>query len=48
MAPHGYDAMQRGTLVTVNEPMPSIAANWVIPFLPRRAVLKMIAKMQKK
>ena len=48
VAKHGYDAMMRGELVTVNERGLSVLVNWVIPLLPRRQVLKMIAGMQKK
>ncbi len=48
VARHGYDAMLAGKLVTVNETGLSLLINWVIPFLPRRMVLKMIGKMQTK
>lgn len=48
VAKHGYDAMMDGKLVTVNEWQLSILTQWVIPFLPRRMVLKMIEKMQSK
>lgn len=48
VAKHGYDAMMAGKLVTVNEPMLGFLVNWIIPLLPRRMVLKMIAKMQTK
>jgi short-subunit dehydrogenase len=47
-AKHGYDAMLIGKLVTVNEPMLSVLVNWIVPMLPRRAVLKMVEGMQKK
>ena len=42
----GYDAMTQGRLHVVNETGLSIMTNWVLPFLPRRAVLKMVRKMQ--
>lgn len=45
-AKHGYDAMMKGTLVTVNQKSHSFFANWILPFLPRRVALKMIADMQ--
>lgn len=45
-ARHGYDAMMKGKLVTVNERGLSFMMNWLVPFLPRRRVLKMIADMQ--
>ena len=47
-AKHGYDAMMAGKLVSVNETALSFLTNWVIPLLPRRQVLKMVAKMQAK
>ena len=48
VAKHGYDAMMRGDLVTVNERGLGFLVNWVIPFLPRRQVLKMVQGMQVK
>lgn len=48
VAKHGYDAMRRGELVTVNEGPLGFLVNWVIPLLPRRQVLKMVEKMQAK
>lgn len=48
VAKHGYDAMQRGALVTVNEGLLGFMVNWVIPLLPRRAVLAMMERMQRK
>ena len=48
VARHGYDAMMRGDLVTVSEGGLSVLVNWVIPLLPRRSVLKMIERMQRK
>lgn len=47
-AKHGYDAMLKGILVTVNERGLSFLTQWVIPLLPRRTVLKMANKMQSK
>ncbi len=44
----GYDAMKQGRLVVVNETMLGIALNWIIPLMPRRMVLKMVARLQKK
>lgn len=44
----GYDAMRRGDLVVVNETGLSLAVNWVIPLLPRRMVLGMVSRLQKK
>ena len=48
VARHGYDAMMEGKLVTVNDPKLSFAMDWVIPFMPRRSVLKMVKRMQTK
>lgn len=44
----GYDGMMKGKLIIINEPQLSFMLNWVTPLLPRRAVLKMVAKMQSK
>ena len=48
VAKHGYDAMRRGEMVTVNEKGLDLMVNWVVPFLPRKAVLRMIERMQAK
>lgn len=48
VAKHGYDAMMKGKLVTVNQFSLSIMTQWVVPLLPRRMVLKMVDKMQSK
>ncbi|MCX7564749.1 SDR family oxidoreductase [Sulfitobacter sp. F26169L] len=48
VAKHGYDAMLRGTLVSVNEQPLGFLVNWIIPMMPRRMVLRMIARMQSK
>jgi short-subunit dehydrogenase len=45
-AKHGYDEMMKGTLVTVNQKSMSFFTNWIIPLLPRRQALKMVAKFQ--
>lgn len=44
----GYDAMTKGKLTVINEGRLSFLLNWVIPFLPRRRVLKMVEGMQSK
>ena len=44
----GYDGMLKGKLVVFNELKLKIALNWIIPFLPRRIVLRMMRKMQSK
>ena len=48
VAKHGYDAMLRGKLVTINEGRLSFLLNWVVPFMPRRMALKMVQNMQAK
>lgn len=48
VARHGYDAMMRGKLVTINEAKLSFLLNWVIPVMPRRMVLKLFGDMQEK
>lgn len=44
----GYEAMLRGELVTINEPQLSFLLNWVVPLLPRKAVLKASRKTMEK
>ncbi|CTQ49767.1 SDR family NAD(P)-dependent oxidoreductase [Jannaschia donghaensis] len=48
VASFGYDAMMDGRLHVVNDAKLSFLTNWVIPFLPRRRVLKMVRDMQTK
>jgi len=48
VAKHGYDAMMKGKLVTVNQLSVSFLTQWVVPLLPRRIALKMVDKMQSK
>ncbi|WP_375253909.1 SDR family NAD(P)-dependent oxidoreductase [Yoonia sp.] len=48
VAKFGYDAMDRGALRAINDGRLRFMLNWVIPLLPRRAMLKMIKKMQTK
>jgi hypothetical protein len=40
--------MLRGDLVKINEPSLNFALGWVIPFLPRKAVLKLSRKSMEK
>jgi uncharacterized protein len=44
----GYDAMQSGKLVTINQASLNILLQWLAPLLPRRMVLKMIGSTQSK
>ena len=48
VAKHGYDAMMRGDLLTINDPKIGLLLGWIVPLLPRRTVLKMIEKSQSK
>lgn len=48
VARHGYDAMRKGALITVNEKRLDFLLNWVFPLLPRRQILKIVEKMQSK
>lgn len=41
----GYHAMLKGRLVTINEPSVSFMVNWILPFAPRRMMMKSIEKM---
>jgi short-subunit dehydrogenase len=44
----GYEAMMNGNLVKINEPGLSFMLNWVVPFLPRKTVLKISQKAMEK
>jgi len=44
----GYRAMMNKKLVVINEYGLSFLLQWIIPFMPRRWVLKMGANLQKK
>ncbi|WP_371169287.1 SDR family NAD(P)-dependent oxidoreductase [Aliiroseovarius sp. 2305UL8-7] len=48
VARFGYDAMMDGKLRVINEAMLGLMLNWIMPYLPRRMVLKMLEKMQTK
>ena len=43
-----YEAMSRGDLVKINEPSLNFMLGWVVPFLPRKAVLKISRKTMEK
>ncbi|CUH38462.1 Sulfoacetaldehyde reductase [Jannaschia seosinensis] len=45
VARHGYDAMMAGRLVAVNEPALAVGTR-LMGLMPRRAVLRMVRKMQ--
>lgn len=44
----GYDAMMKGRLVVINDWKLSLLLNWVVPFLPRRTVLKISRRTMEK
>lgn len=44
----GYEAMMAGKLIAINERKLSFLIGWIMPYMPRRAALKMIRKMQTK
>ena len=44
----GYDAMMAGKLVAFNEAQLAFMLNWVVPFLPRKTVLKMSQQYMEK
>lgn len=44
----GYEAMLNGDLVKINEPSLKFLLGWIIPFLPRKLVLKMSRKSMEK
>lgn len=44
----GYDAMTKGKLVAINEFRLKTLLYWIVPFLPRRMVLKMSRQMMEK
>jgi len=44
----GYEAMLRGDLVKINESSLNFLLNWIVPLLPRKAVLKMSRKTMEK
>ncbi len=44
----GYDAMIKGDLVKINDKSLDVLLNWVVPFLPRKTVLKMSQKAMEK
>ncbi|NEO68151.1 SDR family oxidoreductase [Moorena sp. SIO3H5] len=44
----GYDAMMKGELVKINEASLNFMVNWVVPFLPRKTVLKMSQQTMEK
>lgn len=48
VALHGYEAMMRGELVTINERSLRFMLNWVAPLMPRRILLRITERSQSK
>jgi short-subunit dehydrogenase len=44
----GYNAMQQGKLIAINEPQLHFMLNWIIPFVPRKLMLKMSRQAMEK
>ncbi len=44
----GYHAMNSGKLTVINEGRVRFVLNWVLPFMPQKAKLSMVRKMQEK
>jgi len=44
----GYDSMEKGELVAINESTLTFLLNWVIPLLPRKMVLKLSRQAMEK
>ena len=44
----GYDAMLKGKLIAINQPLLSFIINWIIPFVPRKILLKISQKSMEK
>ncbi len=48
VAQFGYEAMLKGQLRAINDVKLRFMLNWIVPWLPRKAVLGMVRKMQAK
>ncbi len=48
VAREGYIAMLKGNLVEITEPSHEFQINWVLPFVPRKKILRRVFKMQQK
>lgn len=48
VAEYGYKAMERGELVAFNESKLKFASDWVLPFIPRKMLLKASRKAMEK
>ena len=48
VAKYGYDAMERAALRAINDRGLRFMMNWIMPWLPRKIVLRIVRKMQAK
>ncbi len=48
VAKFGYEAMEQGKLVVINEPALNFMLNWITPLLPRKVLLKISRKAMEK
>ena len=48
VAEYGYNAMEKGELIAINERSLSFMLNWIIPFLPRKLILKISRQAMEK
>lgn len=42
----GYRGMEKGRMIVFDQRLMSFSVNWIIPFVPRSMLLKMVQKMQ--
>ncbi len=42
----GYNAMEKGKLIAISDSTLKFALNWILPFAPRKMVLKMVQNLQ--
>lgn len=43
----GYNGMENGKLIIITDNTLNFAINWLLPFVPRKTVLRLVEKMQK-
>lgn len=48
VAEYGYKAMEKGQLIAINEKKLRFMLDWIIPFLPRKAILKISRQAMEK
>jgi short-subunit dehydrogenase len=45
-AKKGYRGMEKARMIVFDQKLLTFSVNWIIPFVPRKMLLKMIEKMQ--